>query len=208
LSSASSSQQSGRAKILGLTGGIGCGKSSVGRLLEGLGLKRLDTDLVARQVVGEGTPGLRAVVERFGTEVLDSDGELNRQALAEIVFGDEQQRTALERILHPLIWGEVEQFVERCRADRHNAVIEVPLLYENSREDFFDEVWVVATTPELQASRLMARNRWSTEEIEARIASQMPLVDKIKRADIVIHNIGTSEELKEQVREAWHRERC
>ncbi len=194
-------------KILGLTGGIGCGKSAVGRLLEELGVKRLDTDLVARRVVERGTPGFRAIVEHLGSEVLNSEGELDRQALAAIVFEDEQQRKALERILHPLIWDEVEKFVERCQAERHHAVIEVPLLFENSREDRFDEVWVVATTPELQASRLAARNGWSAEEIEARIASQMPLAEKIRRADVVIHNIGTAEELKEQVREAWQGER-
>jgi len=196
-----------RTKVLGLTGGIGCGKSAVGRLLEELGVKRLDTDLVARRVVERGTPGLLAIVEHFGSDVLNSEGELDRQALATIVFGDEQQRKALGRILHPLIWDEVEKFVERCQAERHQAVIEVPLLFENKREGRFDEVWVVATTPELQARRLAARNGWSAEEIEARIASQMPLAEKIRRADVVIHNIGTAEELKEQVREAWQGER-
>ena len=207
MSSASSSQHNGRAKILGLTGGIGCGKSAVGRLLEELGLKRLDTDLVARQVVEPGTPGLRAIVDRFGPEVLNPRKELDRQALAKIVFDDEQQRKALERILHPLIWDEVEQFVERCQVDRHHAVIEVPLLFENRREDRFDEVWVVATTPELQARRLATRNGWSADEVRARISSQMPLAEKIQRADVVIHNVGTIEELKERVRQAWQRER-
>ena len=98
-----------RTKVLGLTGGIGCGKSAVGRLLEELGVKRLDTDLVARRVVERGTPGLLAIVEHFGSDVLNSEGELDRQALATIVFGDEQQRKALGRILHPLIWDEVEK---------------------------------------------------------------------------------------------------
>ena len=179
----------------------------MGRLLEELGLKRLDTDLVARQVVEPGTPGLRAIVDRFGPEVLNPRKELDRQALAKIVFDDEQQRKALERILHPLIWDEVEQFVERCQVDRHHAVIEVPLLFENRREDRFDEVWVVATTPELQARRLATRNGWSADEVRARISSQMPLAEKIQRADVVIHNVGTIEELKERVRQAWQRER-
>ncbi len=203
MSSASSLQQSRNPKILGLTGGIGCGKSAVGRLLEDLGLRRLDTDLVARKVVEKGTAGLQTVVDQFGSGVLGPEGELDRQALAAIVFEDEQQRKTLERILHPLIWNEVECFLERCRADGKDAVIEVPLLYENGRENRFDQVWVVATTPELQACRLAARNGWSSEEVEARIASQMPLAEKVRRADTVIHNVGTTEELREQVREAW-----
>ncbi|MCA9778783.1 MAG: dephospho-CoA kinase [Candidatus Eremiobacteraeota bacterium] len=192
--------------MIGLTGGIGCGKSAVGRALEELGLKRLDTDLVAREVVDLGTPGLQAVVEMFGMGVLTREGELDRRALAAVVFQDPGQRKQLERLLHPLIWERVEKFIEGCRAAGNHAVVEVPLLFENGREASFDTVWVVATSPELQRVRLAERNGWSPSEVEARVASQMPLSEKIDRAGIVIHNEGTPEDLMVQVREAWQRE--
>ena len=178
----------------------------MGRALEELGVKRLDTDQVAREVVDRGSPGLQAVVEQFGAGVLSPEGELDRQALAAIVFQDLRQRKQLERLLHPLIWERVEKFVERCRAAGNHAVVEVPLLFENGRETDFDAVWVVATTPELQRLRLAERNGWSPSEVEARVASQMALSEKIDRADTVIHNDGTPEDLVEQVREAWQRE--
>jgi dephospho-CoA kinase len=192
--------------IIGLTGGIGCGKSAVGRALQSLGLRRLDTDQVARSVVGKGTPGLAAVVQAFGTCILASNGNLDRKALAEVVFGDERKRKLLESILHPRIWSEVEEFVSLCRQQDEDAVIEVPLLFENERQGLFDAVWVVASDSEVQRKRLHERNGWSDQEIEARISSQMPLEEKVERADTVLWNNGMLSELEDKVMRAWQRE--
>jgi dephospho-CoA kinase len=194
------------SRIIGLTGSVGCGKSAVGTTLEDLGLKRLDTDQIARSVVGKGTPGLAAVIEAFGSGVLNPDETLNRSAVGEIVFNNEAKRKLLESTLHPLIWSQVEAFVSHCRKNGEHAVIEVPLLYENERQELFDKIWVVASSPELQRARLRGRNGWTEQEIEARITSQMPLQQKIDRADTVIWNNGTVAELEDKVREAWRRE--
>lgn len=193
-------------RLIGLTGGIGCGKSTVGKILEELGLRRLDTDQVARNVVEPGSEGLAAVVEAFGSSVLNSDGSLDRGAVGTIIFADGLKRKLLEGLLHPLIWNEIETFVSDCRREGHHAVIEVPLLFENRRQDKFDSVWVVATSSELQKARLHKRNGWSEQEIESRIASQMPLDEKVERADTVIWNIGSPAALKQTVQEAWQRE--
>jgi len=192
-----------QAIIIGLTGGIGCGKSAVGKALEALGLARLDTDQVAREVVAAGTPGLAEIVSRFGPTILSSDGTLDRAAMGRMVFSEPEKKSSLEQILHPLIRSRVSDFVECCRAEHQHAVVEVPLLYEKQRQDVFDTIWVVSTTPELQLARLRSRNGWSHEEVKARISSQMPLAEKVARADTVIENTGTLEDLQERVREAW-----
>lgn len=191
--------------ILGLTGGIGCGKSIVGKHLKQLGLRHLDTDRTAREVVRLGSDGLTRVLQAFGTSVSTPSGELDRVKLGEIVFKDPEKRRRLEAILHPLILERVTNFVEEARKEDLHAVVEIPLLYEKGREELFDEVWVVATTRELQNERLAHRNGWSQEQIEERLSSQMPLDDKIERADTVIWNVGTLEELRESVSEAWKR---
>jgi dephospho-CoA kinase len=175
----------------------------VGSQLEALGLARLDTDRVARDVVLPGTEGLNLLVSRFGREILGGNGELDRAALAKIVFSEPAQKKVLEETLHPLIWSQVEDFQKRCLTDRKDAVVEVPLLFENGREHQFDSVWVVATNPVLQQERLRERNGWSPQEIEARVRAQMPLAEKVRRADVVLHNEGSSQELAQQVERAW-----
>lgn len=195
-------------RLIGLTGGIGCGKSTVARVLESRGLVRIDTDQVARDVVRKETVGLGAVVDAFGEAVLTPDGELDRKALASVVFADEKKRKILESILHPLIWSAVIERVEEAFAHGSDVVVEVPLLFENARQEFFDSVWVVACEPDVQRERLKMRNNWDETEIEARIASQMPLQKKVEMADIVIWNNGSSEELESSIEEAWLREQA
>jgi len=190
---------------IGLTGGIGCGKSKVAECLEQLGLRRLDTDRVAREVVEPGTEGLRRLVAEFGPAVLLADDSLDRKRLAQIVFADAEKRERLERILHPLIWERVETFLKDCKSRGDHSVTEVPLLFENQRRSTFDTVWVVATTPELQKHRLAERNQWSDAEIESRIASQMPLKEKIQLADQVLMNTDTLDALCAQVDKLWSR---
>jgi dephospho-CoA kinase len=188
---------------LGLTGGIGCGKSAAGKHLASLGLAHLDTDQVAREVVAPSTKGLDRLTEVFEETIILPDGSLDRKRLAQLVFADPRKKKKLEDVLHPLIWHRVESFLARCHEEGRHAVVEVPLLFENRRQDAFDRVWVVATSPELQRARLALRNGWSNSEIEARIASQMPLQEKIALADAVLHNTGSLEALHAQIEQLW-----
>lgn len=184
---------------IGLTGGIGCGKSSVAAILEEAGWRRLDTDQVARDVVAPGTEGLTQLVNIFGQDILQSNGELDRAALGSLVFSNSEERQKLEAILHPLIWEQVENFLSECRQSAQPCVVEVPLLFENERQATFSSVWVVAASEELQRQRLRERNSWTDAEIQARVSSQMPLPVKMERADVVITNDGDLPALKSQV---------
>lgn len=190
---------------IGLTGGIGCGKSAVGDYLVGLGLRRLDTDKVSREIVQPSSPALRQIVENFGPEILKSDGSLDRQALGEIVFSNPESRQRLEQIMHPAIRERVEGFLRDCRERNQHCVVESPLLFETQRQDAFNSLWVVSANPDLQSRRLAARNGWTQQEVQDRIDSQMPLSQKIKLADVVILNEGSLNDLKLQVEEAWSR---
>ncbi len=187
---------------IGLTGGIGCGKSAAGRILGDLGLRHLDTDVVAREVVLPGSSGLAQVVERFGEAVLRGDGTRDRAKLAERVFADPQAKKQLEEILHPLIWKRVLEFLSQNRAAGYDCVVEVPLLFENERESTYDEVWVVAASPEIQRKRIKERSGWSDQEIFRRLENQMPLEEKCRRAARVIWNDGLIEELEDGLRAA------
>ena len=187
---------------IGLTGGIGCGKSTAARILEKMGFRRLDTDQVARQVVEPESEGLRRLVGLFGNSILQNDGRLDRAALGKRVFASESDRKALEALLHPLIWSEVQSFLAKAERDTANALVEVPLLFENRREEEFDQVWTVAASEKLQFQRLRERNGWSDPEIAARLASQMPLSKKRELADRVFENDGDLKSLEKQLAEA------
>ena len=189
----------GKALQIGLTGGIGCGKSTVAKILESMGLARLDTDIVAREVVQVGSPGLTAIIEEFGEIVIQPDGSLDRSALGKIVFADLDKLARLENVLHPRIWQKVSEFHQSCELQGQNSIVEVPLLFENSRQDKFTETWVVSTDRESQFERLRIRNSWSDEEISNRIRNQMPLADKVKLADVVIENSGDISGLRSNV---------
>ena len=187
---------------VGLTGGIGCGKSSVSRLLASYGAVVVDADLLARQVVEPGTPGLRAVVKEFGTDVLNPDGSLDRDKLGAIVFADEERRKALNAIVHPLI-GEATQ-VELERAKDGDVVVhDVPLLVEGNLMSMYDVVVVVAASPETAKARLVRDRGMTPEAAQARIDAQLPIDAKRAVADVVIENDGPLEELEPQVRRLW-----
>ncbi|MHC5251872.1 dephospho-CoA kinase [Listeria kieliensis] len=189
---------------LGLTGSIATGKSTVSKMLVSAGIAVIDADIVARKVVEKGTVGLKKIVSCFGTDVL-LDGELNRAKLGEIIFHDEAKREQLNEIVHPLVREEMLSERDRLfRAGESIVVLDIPLLYESQLTDLVDRVLVVATTEEIELSRLMARNELSKEEALARIRAQMSINNKVKLADFVVDNNGTKQETEKQVNEFLH----
>lgn len=184
---------------LALTGGIACGKSTVAAMLQALGLVRIDSDQIARDVVEPGTVGLEQVVERFGNQVLLPDGRLDRRALGAIVFASTSARRDLEKLLHPLIWERMAHHMESAQRECRETVFEIPLLFENNHQDRFSTVWVVACEPDVQLARLRERDGWSQPEAEARLASQMSVGEKASKATYVLYNNDDSESLKAQV---------
>jgi dephospho-CoA kinase len=187
---------------VGLTGGIGSGKSEVTRRLAALGAYVVDADVLAREVVEPGTPGLAAVAAEFGAEVLRPDGSLDRDRLGAIVFADPAARARLNAIVHPLVGAAT---AERFAAAPADAIVvhDVPLLVEVGLAAAYDVVLVVAATPGTQGSRLVRARGMSADEARSRIAAQAPLADKLAVADFVITNDGSLDDLDRQVQAVW-----
>ena len=191
-------------RTVGLTGGIGSGKSAVSRLLRSYGAVVVDADLIAREVVEVGTPGLAAVVEAFGSEVLRPDGGLDRPALGRVVFADSTALATLNAITHPRIAERTaELFAEAAAAGAQVLVHDVALLVEHGLARRYDAVVVVAASPSTQLDRLVRLRGMAEEEARARIAAQAPLEDKLAVATHVIRNDGPLEELEPQVERVW-----
>jgi dephospho-CoA kinase len=187
---------------VGLTGGVASGKSTVSAMLEELGAVVIDADVLAREVVAKGTPGLAAVVEEFGEDVLGPDGELDRPAMGRRVFNDESARRRLEAIVHPLVFERIVELEEQAPPDAV-VVHDIPLLAENGRAGDFDAVIVVDAPREVQLER-MARDRgWSEEDAASRIAAQASREDRRAIATHVIENTGTREDLRGRVAEVF-----
>lgn len=174
-----------------LTGGIGTGKSYVARRLAAAGVPVVDADQLARDVVAPGTPALAAVARRFGTDVLDEHGALRRAALASLVFGDAGARRDLEAIVHPAVRRGVDDFFAALAPDTPFAVADIPLLFETGRASDFGAVVVAACPPALQVSRVIARDGATEAEVRQRMAAQLPIAEKIARADYVVDTSGT-----------------
>lgn len=189
---------------VGLTGGIGSGKSEVSRLLEGLGAIIIDSDKISRAVVEPGTEGLAAVVAEFGADVLDSEGRLDRPKLGGIVFSDPQKLAALNAIVHPLVRARSAALQEAADQDAI-LVHDVPLLVENALAPLYDLVVVVDATPTTQLDRLVRLRGMSEEEARSRMAAQASREQRLEAADLVIENEGSLEALKSQVRQVWER---
>ncbi len=189
------------ARYLGLTGGIASGKSTASQAFRNAGVAVIDADRVAREVVALGTPGLERLRQTFGPEILGPGGELDRAALGRLVFRDPQQRSRLEVIVHPLVAAAVAaQRRELLARDPHQLVVyDVPLLYEVGMEGEFDRVVVVYVPRAVQVERLLARDGISTAEAAQRLAAQMDIEEKARRADEVLDNTGTPEQLRQQV---------
>ena len=191
-----------RTLHVGLTGGIGAGKSTVARLLAGHGAIVLDADLAARAVVEPGTDGLAEVAEAFGPEVLRADGSLDRTALASVVFADEERRKRLNAIVHPRVRAWM---AERAAAAPDGSVVvqDIPLLVEAGLAPLFEFVIVVDADDDTRIARLV-RDRGMTEpEARARIAAQAPREQRNAAADLLIDNSGTAGELDEAVAQLW-----
>ncbi|WP_136515840.1 dephospho-CoA kinase [Geomonas edaphica] len=194
-------------RIIGLTGGIASGKTTVARLFEKLGVPVIDADQLAREVVEPGTQGLARIVDAFGAKVLNPDGSLNRAELGAVVFADPAARRILEGITHPAIRGLAEEKLQRLReAGTGTAFYVAPLLIEAGITSRVHEVWVVYLDRETQLERLMARDGLSREAALARIASQMPMDEKKRLGRIVIDNCGSRKELEAQVLRLWEEE--
>lgn len=186
--------------VIGLTGGIASGKSTVARLLIDKGITVIDADIIAKQAVEKGMPAYRQIIEAFGEDILLENGELDRRKLGSIVFTDEQKRLTLNKIVHPAVRAEMmKQRDEAISRHESFVVLDIPLLYESGLEYLVDKVIVVTVTAETQLKRLMERNALTEEEALSRITSQMPLADKTKRADKVIDNSGSVEKSKQQL---------
>jgi dephospho-CoA kinase len=189
---------------VGLTGGIGSGKSAVSALLVEHGAVLVDADRNARAVVARGTPGLAAVVEEFGQEVLTGSGDLDREALGRIVFSDPDRLAALNAIVHPLVAEEsARQAAEAAAAGATVLVADIPLLVENGLQGLYDVVVVVGASPETQRDRLTRLRGMTAADAEARIAAQAPLAAKLAVATYVIDNDGPLEALAPQVDRLW-----
>lgn len=189
---------------VGLTGGIGSGKSEVARRLAAYGALVVDADVLAREVVAPGTPGLRAVIEAFGAQLLRSDGSLDRQLLADTVFTDAAARQRLELIVHPLVAARTAEIT--AAAPPGSVVVhDVPLLVEKGLADRYDVVVVVDAAEETQLARLMRLRGMSEDAARARLAAQATREQRLAVADVVITNDGPLDALDPQVERLWRR---
>jgi dephospho-CoA kinase len=189
--------------LVGLTGGIGSGKSTVARMLEKRGAIVFDADVLARQAVAPGTPGFEKVVERFGPNVLAPGGGLDREALASIVFADPAARRDLEGIVHPEVRRMFAEGCEEYRDSDRVVVFSAPLLVETGMHTAFDLLIVVSAPVATQIERLMRERAMPERAVQARIEAQLPLEAKAEVADVLVDNEGTLEDLEAQVDRLW-----
>ena len=182
-----------------LTGGIASGKSTVADLFAALGVPVIDTDVIAREVVEPGRPALTQVIETFGSEVLGSDGRLDRRRLRERIFADADAKRRLEAILHPAIRAEMER--QSRAADGPYQVLVIPLLTEGKRRDHVDRVLLVDVPEELQIQRLVSRDGVSHEQAQASLNAQATRAERLALADDIVHNTGRVDDLRARVAE-------
>lgn len=186
-------------KVIGLTGGIASGKSTVSELLSVFGFKVVDADKAAREAVKKGSKGLAQVREVFGDEAIDENGEMNRRYMGDLVFNHPEKRLELNAIIHPIVRDIMEEAKQEYLKQGYNVIMDIPLLFENELENTVDEVWVVYTSESIQMDRLMQRNNLSLEDAKARVYSQISIDKKSRMADHVIDNLGDKLELKQNL---------
>ncbi|PEP65621.1 MULTISPECIES: dephospho-CoA kinase [Bacillus] len=186
--------------VIGLTGGIASGKSTVSQMFRELQIPVIDADIIAREVVEQGKEAYKEIVDVFGEEILQADGELDRPKLGGIVFHNEEKRLRLNKIVHPAVRKEMNVQKDMYIKEGVQAVVlDIPLLFESKLTALVDRIVVVAVSPSMQLERLMKRNGFTEEDAKARIDSQMPLAEKATLANKVIYNDGTIAETKAQL---------
>ena len=188
------------ARLIGFTGGIGCGKSTAAKILGELGWKIIDTDETARAVVNPEQPGWKQVKEVFGNAYFHTDETLNRSLLAETVFNDPQKLAQLNAILHPLIREHWKMEVKELLTQDSNVVVVIPLLYETGSETEFEKIVAIGCSDGVMRQRIQIRG-WPEAQLNARLAAQWPLEKKNQKADFVIWNDGSLKLLERQLRE-------
>ncbi|XAP97374.1 dephospho-CoA kinase [Staphylococcus aureus] len=186
-------------KVIGLTGGIASGKSTVSELLSVFGFKVVDADKATREAVKKGSKGLAQVREVFGDEAIDENGEMNRRYMGDLVFNHPEKRLELNAIIHPIVRDIMEEEKQEYLKQGYNVIMDIPLLFENELENTVDEVWVIYTSESIQMDRLMQRNNLSLEDAKARVYSQISIDKKSRMADHVIDNLGDKLELKQNL---------
>ncbi len=191
--------------VLGVTGGIACGKSEVGRILGKMGFSVCDADRVAHDLMKKGTAVYRRIVERFEVRILLDDGEISRPLLGETVFNNPTEREALNQLIHPAIREKLERWITGKRQQNKNSAILLPLLFESRMEtlEFDTVICISSNTP--QVLRRLEKRGLDAREAQLRIDSQMPMEEKKRRSDYVVLNVGTLDELEQSTRETVNR---
>ncbi len=193
-------------KVIGLTGGIASGKTTVASILKEFGAEIIDADKVAREVVEPGKQAWIEIKSAFGDNAILPDGNINRKYLADLIFNNPQMRKVLNSIVHPKVINEINNKIDyyKQKGDTKVVVLDVPLLLETGMESMVDEVWVVAVDEETQINRMLKRDKISVEEAKNRIKSQMPLKEKLKRGDKIIEGDLTLPSLKNKLQHMWN----
>lgn len=186
--------------VIGLTGGIASGKSTVSTMIKEMDITVVDADVESRLAVQQGEPAYLKIISEFGTEILLKDGEIDRQKLGSIIFHQAEKRQILNEIVHPEVRKRMWNKIEAAKQNNEEVIVlDIPLLFESKLTYMADKTILVYVDSSTQLERLMARNNLSKEEAEARIHSQMPLSEKVKLADVVIDNTGTIQQTKNQL---------
>jgi dephospho-CoA kinase len=191
--------------IIGLTGGIATGKSTAADYLEKKGAEIIDADQISHKITQKKKKGWQLIVEEFGENILKSDGELDREKLGGIIFSDSTKRKKLESLLHPLIISEMKEKAHEYLENKKIVIFMAPLLYEAGLDQFCDQIWVISSSESAQIKRLQKRNGLNRKAALSRIESQMPLKDKIAKADVVIENNSTLNEFKKNLDQQWEK---
>ena len=191
--------------LIGLTGGIASGKSTVSQMLSELGAFIIDADKLSREVTQPGKPAWREIIEKFGQDIIQENGEIDRKHLGQLVFVDRQARTELEQITHPRIEAAAKAAIAAANAGGYAVIVlDAPLLIEVGWHTKVDAVWVVYVDEQTQLTRLMLRDKCGEEAARSRMKAQLALPEKLKYADVVINNSDTIEITKKNVRKAWN----
>jgi dephospho-CoA kinase len=195
----------GRIPVIGLTGGIGAGKSTVTQMLEAFGAAVIDADKVGHQIYLPDLPAWREIVDTFGPEVLNADRTINRQALGKLVFADPEALRTLNRIVHPKMFDHMGELIAemRARGGMKAIVVEAAVLIEANWMALVDQVWVVVASEAVVVDRLAKQRHLSSEQVRTRIAAQLTNDERLKHADVVIRNDGSLEEVRHAVQQAW-----